>query len=98
MGLFLPMTPPSTNSKHVAVDCLPGRQGMLWRLARLSESWLQANATAAIMKQMIALGRVGAPEEAAGAMLMLACPYSSYITGQVSSMALPVACTECQVV
>ena len=34
------------------------------------------------MKQMIALGRVGMPEEAAGAMLLLACPYSSYITGQ----------------
>ena len=35
------------------------------------------------MKQMIALGRVGAPEEAAGAMLLLASPYASYITGQV---------------
>lgn len=31
----------------------------------------------------IPLGRRGTPEEAAGAMLMLASPYSSYITGQV---------------
>ena len=37
---------------------------------------------AAAMRQMIALGRVGAPEEAAGAMLLLASPYASYITGQ----------------
>ena len=37
---------------------------------------------AAAMKQMIALGRVGAPEEAAGAMLLLASPHASYITGQ----------------
>lgn len=42
----------------------------------------QASATAALMKQMIPLGRVGAPEEAAGAMLLLASPYASYITGQ----------------
>ena len=28
------------------------------------------------------LRRAGTPEEAAGAMLMLACPYSSYINGQ----------------
>lgn len=34
------------------------------------------------MKMQIALGRVGAPEEAAGAMLLLASPYASYITGQ----------------
>ncbi|KAL4858829.1 3-oxoacyl-[acyl-carrier-protein] reductase FabG [Chlorella vulgaris] len=42
----------------------------------------QASGVAAAMKQMIALGRVGAPEEAAGAMLLLASPYASYITGQ----------------
>lgn len=42
----------------------------------------EANAAAAAMKQLIALGRVGAPEEAAGAMLLLASPYASYITGQ----------------
>lgn len=42
----------------------------------------QASSTATIMKQMIAMGRVGAPEEAAGAMLLLASPYASYITGQ----------------
>lgn len=34
------------------------------------------------MKQQIALGRIGTAEEAAGAMLMLACPYASYISGQ----------------
>jgi 3-oxoacyl-[acyl-carrier protein] reductase len=34
-------------------------------------------------RQMIAMGRVGAPEEVAGSILMLACPYASYITGQV---------------
>jgi NAD(P)-dependent dehydrogenase (short-subunit alcohol dehydrogenase family) len=34
---------------------------------------------------MIPLRRQGSAEEAAGALLMLASPYSSYITGQVSS-------------
>ncbi|KAL4428257.1 hypothetical protein ABPG75_002346 [Micractinium tetrahymenae] len=42
----------------------------------------QTDGAAAAMKQQIALGRVGAPEEAAGAMLLLASPYASYITGQ----------------
>jgi 3-oxoacyl-[acyl-carrier protein] reductase len=42
----------------------------------------QADATAGLMQQMSALGRVGTAEEAAGAMLLLACPYASYITGQ----------------
>jgi 3-oxoacyl-[acyl-carrier protein] reductase len=35
-----------------------------------------------IMSNMTALQRPGLPEEAAGAMLMLTSPYSSYITGQ----------------
>ena len=35
-------------------------------------------------KLMIPLQRVGTPEEAAGAMLLLASPYASYITAQVS--------------
>ena len=34
-------------------------------------------------KLMIPLQRVGTPEDAAGAMLMLASPYSSYISAQV---------------
>lgn len=34
-------------------------------------------------KVMIPLQRVGTPEDAAGAMLMLASPYSSYISAQV---------------
>ena len=34
-------------------------------------------------KMMIPLQRVGTPEDAAGAMLMLASPYASYITAQV---------------
>lgn len=42
----------------------------------------QANAMSAALKQLIALGRVGVPEEAAGAMLLLASPYASYVTGQ----------------
>ena len=42
----------------------------------------QASGVASLMKQMIAIGRVGAPEEAAGAMLLLASPYASYVTGQ----------------
>ena len=42
----------------------------------------QADATAGIMQQLVALGRVGTAEEAAGAMLLLASPYASYITGQ----------------
>lgn len=33
-------------------------------------------------KMQIALGRIGAPEEAAGSMLLLASPYASYLTGQ----------------
>lgn len=41
-----------------------------------------ADAAAAFAKQQIPLGRVGTPEEAAGAMLLLACPYASYISGQ----------------
>ncbi len=40
-------------------------------------------------KLMIPLQRVGTPEDAAGAMLMLASPYSSYITAQVQLL-LPV--------
>eukprot|EP00887_Chlorella_sp_A99_P004863 scaffold4.g4863.t1 len=42
----------------------------------------QADATSAALKTMLPLGRLGQPEEAAGAALVLACPYSSYITGQ----------------
>ena len=42
----------------------------------------QADATAEAMRAMVALGRVGEAEEAAGAMLLLASPYASYITGQ----------------
>jgi 3-oxoacyl-[acyl-carrier protein] reductase len=33
--------------------------------------------------QTIPLGRPGTPEEAAGAMLLLASPFANYITGQV---------------
>ena len=33
--------------------------------------------------QMIPLGRPGTPEEATGAMLLLASPFANYITGQV---------------
>jgi NAD(P)-dependent dehydrogenase (short-subunit alcohol dehydrogenase family) len=49
---------------------------------RSTAARMQADGMAAAMRQMIALGRVGAPEEAAGAMLLLASPYASYITGQ----------------
>ena len=39
---------------------------------------------AAIAAEMlIPMKRIGTPEEAAGAMLMLASPYASFITGQV---------------
>ena len=34
-------------------------------------------------KQFIPLRRLGSPEEAAGSMLMLTCPFSSYISGQI---------------
>ncbi len=37
---------------------------------------------AAAAEMMIPLKRIGTPEEAAGAMLMLASPYSAFITGQ----------------
>lgn len=57
---------------------------MQWQ--RLSSAhalpFLQADGAAAYMKQQIALGRIGVAEEAAGAMLMLASPYASYISGQ----------------
>lgn len=43
---------------------------------------MQADGVTAAMKSLIALERVGAPEEAAGAALMLASPYASYISGQ----------------
>lgn len=42
----------------------------------------QGDAVSDIMKQMIALKRIGSPEEAAGAMLLITGPYASYITGQ----------------
>jgi 3-oxoacyl-[acyl-carrier protein] reductase len=38
--------------------------------------------TSNLIKHAIPLGRAGTPEEAAGAMLLLASPYASYITGQ----------------
>lgn len=37
---------------------------------------------AAAAEMMIPLKRIGTPEEAAGAMLMLASPYAAFITGQ----------------
>lgn len=36
-----------------------------------------------MMTMMIPLGRTGTPEEAAGGILLMACPYASYITGHV---------------
>ena len=44
---------------------------------------------AAAAEMLIPLKRIGTPDEAAGAMLMLASPYASFISGQVS----PVGCT-----
>lgn len=44
-------------------------------------------------KLMIPLQRVGTPEEAAGAMLLLASPYASYITAQVSVSIALLFCT-----
>ena len=38
---------------------------------------------AAAAEMLIPLKRVGTPDEAAGAMLMLASPYASFISGQV---------------
>lgn len=34
------------------------------------------------LESMVPLGRRGSPEEGAGAMLLLASPYASYISGQ----------------
>jgi len=46
-------------------------------------------------KLMIPLQRVGTPEDSAGAMLMLASPYSSYISAQVLQQALaPLHCSD----
>lgn len=41
----------------------------------------QADATSEMLRLTIALGRVGSADEAAGAMLLLASPYASYVTG-----------------
>ena len=41
---------------------------------------------AAAAEMLIPLKRIGTPDEAAGAMLMLASPYASFISGQVSSL------------
>lgn len=38
----------------------------------------------AAAEMLIPLKRIGTPEEAAGAMLLLASPYASFISGQVS--------------
>jgi 3-oxoacyl-[acyl-carrier protein] reductase len=38
---------------------------------------------AAAAEMLIPLKRIGTPEEAAGAMLLLASPYASFISGQV---------------
>ncbi len=43
----------------------------------------EAMASAAA-EMLIPLKRIGTPEEAAGAMLLLASPYASFISGQVS--------------
>ena len=43
---------------------------------------VHAEVLAAAEKSMIALGRAGAPEEAAGAVYLLCSPESSYVTGQ----------------
>lgn len=45
-------------------------------------------------KVMIPLQRVGTPEDAAGAMLMLASPYASYISAQVGFLLLSGAVLE----
>lgn len=37
---------------------------------------------AAASEMLIPLKRIGTPDEAAGAMLLLACPYASFISGQ----------------
>jgi NAD(P)-dependent dehydrogenase (short-subunit alcohol dehydrogenase family) len=73
-------------------------------------SWLQVNGETvklgipgaaqrmeASAKLMIPLQRVGTPEDAAGAMLMLASPYSSYITAQVLLRAINMLCCSADV-
>ena len=41
---------------------------------------------AAAAEMLIPLKRIGTPVEAAGAMLLLASPYASFISGQVSTV------------
>lgn len=41
---------------------------------------------AAAAEMMIPLKRIGTPDEAAGAMLMLASPYATFITGQARAL------------
>ena len=43
---------------------------------------------AAAAEMMIPLKRIGTPDEAAGAMLMLASPYATFITGQARASPL----------
>jgi len=45
----------------------------------------EAMASAAA-EMLIPLKRIGTPDEAAGAMLILASPYASFISGQVSTV------------
>lgn len=43
----------------------------------------QGDVAMELLKQQLPLRRIGSPEEAAGVMLFLACPWSNYMTGQV---------------
>ena len=62
-----------------------GNEKLSWNVLQVKLGIPGGEAMAAAAAEMlIPLKRIGTPDEAAGAMLMLASPYASFISGQVS--------------
>ena len=76
-----------TARMQLSLHCWPQHAKMLNALQVGGESvkvgMPNASQITDVAKQFIPLRRLGSPEEAAGSMLMLTCPFSSYISGQI---------------
>eukprot|EP00891_Asterochloris_glomerata_P000645 jgi/Astpho2/645/Aster-04485 len=76
-----------TAKMQLSLHCWPQHAKMLDALQVGGESvkvgMPNASQITDVAKQFIPLRRLGSPEEAAGSMLMLTCPFSSYISGQI---------------